>query len=286
MKRLLDIQDLTKTFVTETTFWGQPKSYLDAVNKVSFELRELEHLGIVGESGSGKTTLARVLMRLMLASDGKVTWCPQNTELNEVEQSQWAQHIQMVFQDPFSSLDPRFTILQTLQESLLRFKLSKQEVYQRCAQVLEEVGLQEEMLMRLPHEFSGGERQRIAIARALLFEPKVIILDEAVSALDVLVQRQILELLDNVAQKFGITYIFISHNIRVVKRLCQRVAVMCRGKFVEMGSTDLVLANPQHLYTQELLEAALYFKVPDLPIDFSLGEQWHQVENDHWVLQD
>jgi ABC-type dipeptide/oligopeptide/nickel transport system ATPase subunit len=216
-----------------------------AVDDVSISLEQGDHLAIIGESGCGKTTVAKMIMGLIKPDKGFI----------KAE----AHSLQMVFQDPNQSLDPLWNVRGILKEALWRQRtLSTQQVQERMEQMIEAVGLSRQVLQRFPHEFSGGERQRIAIARALLANPKVLVLDEAVSALDTLVQKQIIDLLKKLKQEFNLTYIFISHNLRLVKNFSDKIAVMYQGKIVEQGQVKTVLQSPAHAYTQQLLQAAFY----------------------------
>jgi peptide/nickel transport system ATP-binding protein len=220
---------------------------IKAVHDVSFSVAEKENFCIIGESGCGKSTLAKLLMRLLREDKGTV----------EVDQ----RSIQMVFQDPYSSLDPLWSVRSILKEAFCRQRISSKEQDKRMKSTLKAVGLSSDMLNRFPHEFSGGERQRIAIARALLTNPKILILDEAVSSLDVLVQKQIMDLLAEIKQKFNLTYIFISHNLRVVKKFSDRIAVMHQGKIIECGTSAQIFHQPQQAYTQQLIKAAFEYQV-------------------------
>ena len=229
---ILQLKNITKSFGS-----------LNAVDNVSCDIEQGETFAIVGESGCGKTTLARIMVGLMHPTSGEII-----TEAR----------LQMVFQDPFSSLDPLYTVRAILSEAFYGVKnVSAQEKLNQIAAILTSVGLTPDILDRFPHEFSGGQRQRIAIARALLTRPSVLVLDEPTSALDVLVQKQILDLLSTLKSKFGLTYIFISHNLRVVKHFSDRIAVMHKGQMVEMGKANDVFVSPKHAYTKELLSAAL-----------------------------
>lgn len=258
---MLNIQHLKKSFPVKTNWFGRPTAFIHAVNDVSLAVKPGENLGIVGESGSGKTTIARILMNLYKADQGVVSFEGADVKKNR---RGYRRSIQMVFQDPYSSLDPRMTVYGILVEGLTLNagkypKRSDKEA--RCLEILDAVGLKNDgILNRFPHEFSGGERQRIAIARALMLQPKILILDEAVSSLDVLMQDQILELLINLQKKFPITYIFISHNLKVIKKVCPAMVVMHQGKIVEAGLTDQIFRHPQHPYTQKLLKAAIHYQ--------------------------
>ncbi len=218
-----------------------------AVDGVSFSVNEGENLCIIGESGCGKSTLAKLMVGLLKADKGTI-------EGNK-------KTIQMVFQDPYSSLDPLWSVSSILKEAFCRQKLSSKEQTAKMQSILKAVGLTSDMLNRFPHEFSGGERQRIAIARALLTNPQILILDEAVSSLDVLVQKQIIDLLMDIKRQFRLTYIFISHNLRVVKRFSDRIAVMHEGRIIEMDLTQVIFQSPQRAYTQQLIRAAFDYQI-------------------------
>ncbi len=228
-----------------------------AVDGVSFELRRGEVLGLVGESGSGKSTLARTIMQLVPTTGGAVVLEGRNlTEISRRELTIAGRELQMVFQDPFASLNPRMTIFDTLAEPLRVHRVVPPEkIRERVIQLMKDVGLAPRYMQKYPHEFSGGQRQRIAIARALALEPKVIIADEPVSALDVSIQAQILNLLAGLVRRMNLTLIFISHDLAVVKHISDRIAVMYRGKIVEMGDAIEVMTNPKHEYTRTLLSA-------------------------------
>lgn len=218
-----------------------------AVDGVDFSVAEGENFSIIGESGSGKSTLAKVVMGLLKAQEGRI----------QAER----QSIQMVFQDPYNSLDPLWTIRSILLEALWRQKCSSDQKDQQLKEMLEAVGLTPDMLERFPHEFSGGQRQRIAIARSLLMRPKVLILDEAVSSLDVLVQKQILDLLKGLKKKFNLTYIFISHNLKIVKNFSDRIAVMKEGKIIETAPVEVMFTHPKEAYTRMLIKAAFEYRL-------------------------
>ena len=232
--KVIDIQHVSKSF----------GAFL-AVDDISLSLKDGDHLAIVGESGSGKTTLAKMMMGLIRPDAGSIG----------VE----AFSLQMVFQDPNQSLDPLWNIREILKEALVRQpSLSAQQTQARLEQMLKAVGLLPDVLSRFPHEFSGGERQRIAIARALLARPRVLLLDEAVSALDTLVQKQIIDLLNRLKHEFQLTTIFISHNLRLVRQFSDKIIVMQKGRVVEEGQVQTVLKSPAHPYTQELVRAAFF----------------------------
>jgi peptide/nickel transport system ATP-binding protein len=228
-----------------------------AVQDVSLDLHGGELVGIVGESGSGKSTLARCLVRLIDPTDGSITINGKN--ISTLSRSLLRPHrseFQIVFQDPYRSLNPRRTIEQSLIEGPMNFGMGKAEAVAKAREVLEIVGISPDAMGRFPHQFSGGQRQRICIARAVVMEPKLIVADEAVSALDVSVQRQVLDLFLDIRQRFGMAMLFITHDLRVAAQVCDRVVVMQHGKVVEQGKTTDVYNNPQHEYTKELLAAA------------------------------
>ncbi len=255
---LVEIRDLTKTYSGGgSIFGGGAQREVRAVDGVSLDIHAGETLGLVGESGSGKSTLGRLALRLIEPTTGSVRF--DGTDL--LAASSWdlrrmRRHMQIIFQDPFGSLDPRFCVEQIIAEPLVIHEaLSKQARRVRVVELLRAVGLDESALPRYPHEFSGGQRQRIGIARALALRPKFIVADEPVSALDVSVGAQVVNLLAQLQHEFGLTYLFISHSMPVVRYLATRIAVMYRGKIVEQGTTEQITERPQHLYTQSLLAA-------------------------------
>lgn len=252
---ILDIQNLTKYF--DIGSFGT-KKYVHAVEDVSFELHKSETLGIVGESGSGKSTLARLILGLIPVTSGKVYY--EGDEITGVKgkyASKVRSDIQMVFQDPYASLNPRIKIGESIAEPIIVNKLikNKKDVRLRVEELLNLVGLQPEMYDRYPHEFSGGQRQRIGIARALSLNPKVLICDEAVSALDVSVQAQVLNLFNRLKDELDLTYIFIGHDLSVVKYISNRILVMYLGEIMEIANTEDIFINTQHPYTKALISA-------------------------------
>jgi ABC-type oligopeptide transport system ATPase subunit len=281
---LVEIRNLTKVFPQSDSVFSARKGEVRAVDGVSLDIQAGETLGLVGESGSGKSTLGRLALRLLEPTSGSVRF--DGTDLLRVGRSQLRQlrrHMQIIFQDPFSSLDPRMRVEELIGEPLVIHKRetepsestgedahapinyggggtgvlsrTKSSIRSQVAELLKAVGLDSSAMPRFPHEFSGGQRQRIVIARALALRPKFIVCDEPVSALDVSVGAQIVNLLAQLQRDFGLTYLFISHSMPVVRYLSTRIAVMYRGKIVEIGATDQITQNPQHPYTKTLLEA-------------------------------
>jgi oligopeptide/dipeptide ABC transporter ATP-binding protein len=254
---LLQVRDLEKRFVVRRSLLGRPLAEVRAVDGVSFDIRAGETLALVGESGCGKSTVGRLILALTEASAGTVRFDGQDIgTLRAQDLRALRAKAQLIFQDPYASLNPRMTVFATLAEPLrLHTQLNAADRRDRIAELLETVGLRPEAAQRYPHQFSGGQRQRIAIARALAPGPKLIVCDEPVSALDVSVRAQVLNLLRDLQQKFGLAYLFISHDLSVVKHIADRVAVMYLGRIVETGQTDPLFADPRHPYTRALLSA-------------------------------
>ncbi len=254
---LMDIQNLAKHFVTDTNLLGKPVHVLKAVDDVSFNINKGEAFGLVGESGCGKTTLGKILVNLYNPTSGKIIFEGKDlTVLGEKQRRSYCKDIQMIFQDPYASLNPKMTIGDIIAEPIIiNHLLPMDQVEERVVYLLNCVGLARHQRNRYPHEFSGGQRQRVGIARALAVEPKLIVCDEPVSALDVSIQAQVLNLLDDLKEEFGLTYLFIAHGLNVVKHISDRVGVMYLGKLVEIASKTELYANPLHPYTQALLSA-------------------------------
>jgi oligopeptide transport system ATP-binding protein len=256
MPPLLEVSGLRVWFPIRTAWLRQTVDYVRAVTDVSFTIEEGKTVGLVGESGSGKTTVGKAILKLVALTAGRVIF--SGTEVSSLSESEfrpWRRQMQMVFQDPFASLNPRWSIRRTLAEPLrIHFpNLTNANIADRVADLLEKVQLNPALMHRLPHEFSGGQRQRIGIARALAVEPKLIICDEAVSALDVSVQAQIVNLLSDLQSRLGLAYLFISHDLAVVEHLSDYVLVMQRGEIVEQATPERLYTAPQNSYTRELL---------------------------------
>ena len=290
-KKLIEVKHLKQYF-------GSKKNVVKAIDDISFEIYEGETFGLVGESGSGKSTTGRALLRLYKPTDGEILF--EGKDIANLEKGkellEFRKEAQMIFQDPYASLDGRMKVRDIIAEGIDIHGLAKtaEERDAMVDELLETVGLNKEHANRYPHEFSGGQRQRIGIARALAVNPKFIVCDEAISALDVSIQAQIVNLLKRLQKEIGLTYLFIAHDLSMVKYISDRIAVMYRGRIVEMGSADCVYNNPQHPYTKSLLSAIplpdpreeknrkrLVYKGEELSEEASLQE----VEPGHFVLR-
>ncbi|WP_409302753.1 ABC transporter ATP-binding protein [Peribacillus sp. SCS-155] len=258
---LLTVNDLKVYFPIKGGLFRRVVDNVRAVDGVSFELREGETYGLVGESGSGKSTTGKAIMRLNKITSGQVLFGGQDiARLSRSQVKPLRKDIQMIFQDPYSSLNPKKRVLDIIAEPLRNFeRMSAGEEKKVVQNFLDKVGLNPESIYKYPHEFSGGQRQRIGIARALTLKPKLIIADEPVSALDVSVQAQVLNFLQDLQQEFNLTYLFVGHDLGVIRHMCDRMGVMYRGRLVEEGTSDEIYENPQHIYTKRLIAA-----IPDI----------------------
>jgi peptide/nickel transport system ATP-binding protein/oligopeptide transport system ATP-binding protein len=288
---LLDVRHLVKHFVRKHGLF-QPPSVVRAVDDISFSIEEGEMFGLVGESGSGKSTTGRCILRLVEPSSGDVLFRDENVLQFSRQRMRLARRdMQIVFQDPYSSLNPRMKVGDIVEEPLVIHKLGDKSARRRRVQELFElVGLEPTHLARYPHEFSGGQRQRVGIARALALNPALIVADEAVSALDVSIQAQVVRLLIDLQERLKLTYLFIAHDLRLVEDICSRVAVMYLGKIVELADTKLLFAAPRHPYTRALLSAVPVLD-PDAPrqrieLDpksFDREAPLKQIADGHWA---
>ncbi|MDC9818550.1 ATP-binding cassette domain-containing protein [Pectobacterium polonicum] len=264
---LVSVENLCKTYGETRRLLGANSTPIKAVNNVSFAIREGETLGLVGESGSGKSTVGRTLLQLDVPTHGDIFFRGQNiTGLSPRLLKPYRREMQIIFQDPYSSLNPRMTVGDFVAEPLIVHQLvsNKRERQERVAALFRQVGLEPGFMTRFPHEFSGGQRQRVSIARAIALRPRFIVADEPITALDVSIQAQIVNLFQDLQDELGLTYLFIAHDLSMVRYLCHRVAVMLRGRIVEIGPTEAIFNHPRHPYTQALLSA---IPIPDPRIE-------------------
>ena len=262
-KVLLEVQKVKKEFVTSKSLTGKPLKIVHAVDSVDLTIYEGETIGVVGESGCGKSTLGRCILQLIRPTAGNVLYRGEDiTKLNKEQMRQMRRKMQLIFQDPYASLNPRMTVLELIMAPLEAFGIgTMEERVQRVKEIMELVGMPENMMNRYPHEFSGGQRPRIVIARALVLNPEFVVCDEPVSALDVSVRAQVLNLIQELKKKKHLTYMFISHDLSVVKYISDRIAVMYLGRIVEIAEKNELYNNPQHPYTKALLSA---IPIPDV----------------------
>jgi len=254
---LLNIVDLVKHFPLAGGVLAKPESWVKAVDGVSFYVSRGESFGLVGESGCGKTTLGRLILRLIEPTDGRIEFEGQDIfSLSPAQLMPLRRRMQIIFQDPYSSLDPRMKVDAIITEPLRAIqRLTRNQQQETAAALLEKVGLQQADLDKYPHEFSGGQRQRIGIARSLCVRPELIVADEPVSALDVSIQAQVINLMQDLKEEFNLSYVFISHDLSVVQHICERIAVMYLGSIVELATTEIFSRTPRHPYTRALLQA-------------------------------
>ncbi|WP_373893488.1 ABC transporter ATP-binding protein [Virgibacillus sp. CBA3643] len=256
----LEVEDLKVHFPIKGGIFNRTVGHIKAVDGVSFSVEEGKTYGLVGESGSGKTTTGRAIIGLNDITSGNVTFEGKDITAKKSKTLDFRKDVQMIFQDPYSSLNPRKRVLDIIAEPIRNFeKLSKQEEKKRVQELLEIVNLSPESILKYPHEFSGGQRQRIGVARAIALRPKLIIADEPVSALDVSVQAQVLNFMKDIQEELNLTYLFISHDLGIVKHMCDDIAIMYKGRYVEQGTKHDIFNHPQHIYTKRLVAA-----IPDI----------------------
>ncbi|MBM7601868.1 peptide/nickel transport system ATP-binding protein [Virgibacillus halotolerans] len=256
----LEIKDLKVHFPIRAGLFNRVVGHVKAVDGVSFTIEEGKTYGLVGESGSGKTTTGRAIIGLNDVTSGSITYEGKSALGKNKSILNTHKDVQMIFQDPYSSLNPKKRVLDIIAEPLRNYEnLSKQEVRRRVEELLDKVGLSPESIFKYPHEFSGGQRQRIGVARAIALKPKLIIADEPVSALDVSVQAQVLNFMQDLQKELNLTYLFIGHDLGVIKHLCDNIAIMYKGRYVEQGTKADIFNNPQHIYTKRLIAA-----IPDI----------------------
>lgn len=256
----LEVNDLNVHFPIRGGLLNRKIDAIRAVDGISFKIEEGQTYGLVGESGSGKTTTGRAIIGLNDITSGEVIYQGTNLSDRRTRKMDIRKDIQMIFQDPYSSLNPKKRVLDIVAEPLRNYeKLTKKEEFYQVAELLEKVGLSEESIYKYPHQFSGGQRQRIGIARAIALKPKLIIADEPVSALDVSVQAQVLNFMQDIQKELNLTYLFISHDLGIVKHMSDKIGIMYQGRFVEEGTTEEIFTDPQHIYTKRLVAA-----IPDI----------------------
>jgi ABC-type oligopeptide transport system ATPase subunit len=297
-KELIKIEHVKRYFPVKNNF-GQVKTVVKAIDDVSLSIYEGETLGLVGESGSGKTTLGRSVLQLETIDEGNISYRGKVlSDLKKDEKKEWLKKMQIIFQDPYSSLNPRMTALEQVLEPL-ELTFSKEQALEKAKGMLHKVGFTEEMFGKYPKEFSGGQRQRIGIARAVAVEPEFILCDEPISALDVSIQAQVINLLMELQKELGLTYLFISHDLSMVRYISDRIAVMYLGRIVELGPSEEIFNNPQHAYTKRLLRA---IPIADTKkareqlnqaksetletIDTTNQTNWVEVSPNHFVLKE
>jgi oligopeptide/dipeptide ABC transporter ATP-binding protein len=259
---LLQVANLTKHFPVRSGVFSRVSAQVHAVDDISFDIAQGETLGLVGESGCGKSTTGKLILKLLEPTSGSVTWRGERIDgLGAGEMRKLRRELQAVFQDPYSSLNPRMRAVDIVAEPIRNFEsVSREEIHERVAALLDKVGLRRDQMVKYPYEFSGGQRQRLGIARALAPKPRLIVCDEPVSALDVSVQAQVINLLMDLQQELGISYLFVAHDLAVVEHISHRIAVMYLGKIVELTDKRSLFTDPQHPYTEALLSAV---PVPD-----------------------
>ena len=275
---LIEIKDLCVHYPIRSGFFNRITDYVYAVDGVTFEIKQGESYGIIGESGSGKSTIGKSIVGLEKTTSGQILYQGNDvTKKHTRTKTKYNKDVQRIFQDSLSSLNPRKKILDIIAEPLRNFEqLSQHEIVEKVAHLLEIVGLERDSLYKYPHQFSGGQRQRIGVARAVASNPKLIIADEPVSALDLSVQAQVLNYMKKIQKEFGVSFMFISHDLGVVYHMCDNLAIMHRGRFVEIGSRQDIYQNPQHIYTKRLLAAIPRVDVTNRAKNRALRQQVEQ----------
>lgn len=257
---LLKVDNLKVHFPIKGGIFNRTVGHIKAVDGVSFNIEQGKTYGLVGESGSGKTTTGRAIIGLNPITSGNVYFEGQDITGGYKSKKEIRRNIQMMFQDPYSSLNPKKRVLDIIAEPILNFEtVTKNQAKRRVQELLEQVGLSPESILKYPHEFSGGQKQRIGVARAIALKPKLIIADEPVSALDVSVQAQVLNFMQDIQKELNLTYLFISHDLGVIRHVCDEIGIMYKGRYVEQGTTEDIFSNPQHIYTKQLVAS-----IPDI----------------------